>query len=139
MKKLLFFLVLFTSIHFFSTAGYIIRGITTWTPSENLKNYTLTFDASGTPIAAGSMYTSFGPGTAKNSIVIVNSISNIADIFPIALPGEPNEDYNIEVRDIHYVSYRDIYVLCGSRGVGNNTNAFVAFMSSNFSSMQFVE
>jgi len=56
MRKLLLFLVLFMSIHFFSTAGYIIRGITAWTPSEDLKNYTLTFDDISTAQLSKGIY-----------------------------------------------------------------------------------
>jgi len=44
-----------------------------------------------------------------------------------------------QVRDFHYISQTDMYVLCGSRGTGSNARAFVAIMPGTFNSMRFME
>jgi hypothetical protein len=137
MKKKLFFLVLCTILSFNAIAGYVIRGFYT-NDIPDLKNYTLTTDASGIPISASSMNT-FGGGTAKNSIVIVRSDVNGATVFNISLPSDPYP-LDVEVKDFHYESDGNRYVLCGSRETGlNTTAAFVAVINSNFTSMQFVQ
>lgn len=87
----------------------------------------------GVPISAASMST-LGSTTVKNAIVIVPSGSNAAYVFNVALPFESMLGTNTEVRDFHYVTELDRYVLCGSRG----GNAFVAEINSSFTSMEFV-
>ena len=134
MKKTLFFLALIVSVLHVSQAGYLIRSLTsTWTPPDNLQNYTLAFDGSGNPIAAAS--TIFA---GNNSIVIVHANSNVAHFFPV------NTDANlpIEVRDFHRISTQDAlvaYLLCGSVGTGSTAHAFVAVIDGGFLNMQFME
>ena len=136
MKRNLFLLFFCTLLSFNAIAGYLIRGVYT-SDVPNLKNYTLTIDASGVPISAASM-NSLGTGTVKNSIVIVRSDISGAYVFPIALPSDPYP-LDVEVRDFHYDSENDKYVLCGSRETHSNTTfAFVAVINSNFTAMQFM-
>jgi len=137
MKKLLFS-VLIMSVLFTAQAGFIIRGIDLiWDPDANFRNYTLTFDGSGNPISVGSVHTTFGTDMGRNSILFVNANTNAATVFLISnLFG----DSNIEVRDCHFFSNENRYVLCGSRQIGlNPSHAFVAVVDGGLSSMQFVE
>ena len=140
MKKTIFFFALIMSMLFTAQAGYVIRGITSTDVLPEFKNYTLTFDASGNPISFASMNTSLALGTKKNTIVVVHSNSNNSEIFPVYIIGEdPFADYDIEVRDVQYSKYNDTYVICGSRKIGSNPNAFVAVIDRNFSTMLFVQ
>jgi hypothetical protein len=96
MRKKLFFFALIMSMFYFSNAGYIIRGITTTIDPSEFKNYTLTFDNGDQPISAGALYSASASGTRKNSIVIVRVNTNVANVFPIVLPGDkPDADYNV--------------------------------------------
>jgi len=133
MKKILFSLTLITSILFTAQAGYVIRGINTSIQPSYLKNFTLTFNASGEPVSAGSMIHPIYPG---NSIVIINAYNNLATFFPVLYGGE---DLYIEVRDFHYIPIRNIYVLCGSRGEGVNARAFVAVINISSNMMLYNE
>jgi len=133
MKKLLFFLTLILSIFCTAKAGYLIRGVTTFIDPSYLKNYTLTFDGNGEPIAAASM---LQPGTGRESIVVVQANNTRAYLFPVNIDIE---NLPIEVRDFHYLNYDDSYILCGSRGIGTNARAFVARINRTLSSMDFME
>jgi len=73
MKKILFSLTLILSIFSSVHAGYVIRGINAWALPQNLKNYTLTIDNNG-PVSAASMYSTWGNGSGRNSIVILYPI-----------------------------------------------------------------
>ncbi|MCL2041127.1 MAG: hypothetical protein FWG84_03685 [Bacteroidales bacterium] len=69
MKKLLFS-VFIMSILFTAQAGYVINGISVNNADfGNLMNYTLLFDGSGNPIAAGTM--NVAPGSGRNNIAIL--------------------------------------------------------------------
>jgi len=120
-------------------AGYLIRGITITPVTPDIRNYTLTFDVGDRPISIGSMFTPYALGSKNNSIVVVHANSNMADIFPVVIPGEPEANYNIEVWDCHLDLKNEVYVLCGSRGVGLNTQGFVAQIDLSFTSMRFIE
>jgi len=136
MKRNLFLLVFCTLLSFNAIAGYLIRGVyTNYFP--DLKNYTLTTDVNGVPISAASMNTST-LNNAKNSIVIVRSDITGAYFFPIAFTSDPYP-LDVEVRDFHYDREHNEYVLCGSRETDfNTTEAFVAVIDNNFTSMDFV-
>jgi len=134
MKKLLLFLIFIIYFIFNSFCGYEIRGVyINYIPE--LKNYTLTFDENGVPIAAASMSTT-GSSTVKNAIVIVRSGSNtVTTVFTIVLPYESLLGSNIEVRDFHYVASTGKYILCGSRA----ESAFLAEINSTLTTMRFIE
>jgi len=124
------------SILFTAQAGYVINGISVNNADfDDLMNYTLLFDGSDNPIAAGSMHTGLAPGNGKNSIVIIHENSPWADVFPIQLAGTSLVD--IEVRDFN--RFRDRYIICGSCQTSTSLNAFVAVIDGNFSTMQFCE
>jgi hypothetical protein len=139
MRKLLLFLTLFMSFSFTVMAGYVIRGIPITPPSDDLKNYTLTFDQNDEPISAASMHTTLAPGTGKNSIVIVQANFSGAYLFPIMLVYDPNLPNDLVIRDFHYDWDNDNYVLCGSRQLGSVTSAFVAVINATFTLMKFFE
>ena len=131
MKKLLFFLVFSVSIFFTAYAGYVIRGINVSFSLNNLKNYTLTIDGDGNPRAAASLHTNLGISMGRNTIAIVPSYYSP---FPVpCFPVFPNleEDFDIEVRDFHYVSSNDTYVLCGARITSSHSYAFIAEIDLN--------
>ena len=132
MRRLLF-LTLSMSMLLTAQAGYVIRGISVNHPNaENLMNYTLTFDGSNNPIAAGTMHTSFAFGSGRNCIVIIDANSSGATAFRIPW-------YDIEVRDFHRIA-DDEYVLCGSRRIDDSEDcAFVAVITSGFTVMDFYE
>jgi len=97
MKRIPLALAFILSLLFTAQAGYIIRGVTTSPPpATDLMNYTLTFDATGEPIAAASMNHSNG----THSIVIVRANTNAAHIF--THPADANAD--IIVKDFQYIS-----------------------------------
>ena len=96
MKKLLLSFALLMSILFTANAGYIVRGIRINTSFDDLKNYTLTFDQYGDPIAATSLEY---PTVGWHCIAIIKANSNTAHIFPnIADPRA----VEIIVRDFHW-------------------------------------
>ena len=131
MKKLLFS-ILIVSIFFTAQAGYMIRGIYT-VPPVDLKNYTLTFNENGEPVAAASVIDHAG----IHSIVIVNANSNAARIFHAdAIDGV---NLPVEVRDFHCSKTDEQYVLCGYRGTAANRHAFVATVDMVLSVMLFME
>ena len=139
MKKSLFFLVSIICLFFTVQAGYIIRGINTIVRPDNLKNLTLSFDNDG-PVSAASMYSSLGGGNGRNTIVIVPSDPLLpATYFPLSFTPGQDQYFNIVVRDFHYVSTDDKYVLCGSREVGSSARAFVAVIEGDLSSMHYME
>ena len=139
MKKVFFILMFIMSIFCTASAGYVIRGISAPIPYDNLKNYTLTFNHDSEPISAASMHTTYAPGAGKNTIVIIQSNTNAAYLFPISLPFVPDDIPNdVEVRDFHYYKENDTYVLCGSRRSVFGTRAFVATIDHYFN-MQFME
>jgi len=112
MKKLLLFLVLSSTFLFSANAGYVVRGINISVAYDDLKNYTLTFDGNNNPISAGSMFTTYAGGSLKNSIVIIPAYPFLLPIvFPLAYTSDYN--FDIEVRDFHYVGHSHKYVLCG--------------------------
>ena len=131
MKKLLLFLFFGATIFFTAQAGYVIRGINVSFSLNNLKNYTLTIDGEGNPLAAASLHTNLGINMGKNTITIIPADQNpqLVPCFPVF----PNleEDFDIEVRDFHYVSGNDIYVLCGARITSSYSHAFVAVIDLN--------
>ena len=134
MKKLFFVLLLISSIFSTAQAGYIIRSVSGSINPSFLRNYTLTFDVTGNPVAAASM-----PYNGIYSIVIVHANSNAVQIFPtnIGITNLP-----IEIRDFHRISNDDAihsYILCGSRGTGANARAFVATIDGSLSTMRFME
>jgi len=139
MKKI-FIVTLILGIFCTAQAGYIIRGINTFIRPHSLRNYTLTFDHDNKPIAAASMYTSVADGAGRNTIVIIPESPVAATYFPVSL-GDFN--YSIEVRDFHYLSNAQKYVLCGSRGTALNSIAFVAVIDTdgagNLTTMQYCE
>jgi len=138
MKKV-FILVLILSIFFTAQAGYVIKGINVVYRPDDLKNYTLTVDSDG-PISAAAMYSPSGGGTGRNSIVIIpEDPTLVATCFPITISGGGDERFNLDVKDFHYLSNRQIYVLCGSRETYYNTNAFVAVIDNGFSTMEYYE
>jgi len=140
MKKIFLFSSLIMSIFVTVQAGFLIQGISITLPSEDLKNYTLTFRDDGTPISAASMHSSiYGSGIGKNSIIIIQSDVSGAYIFPIAPLSAPNIPNDIEVRDFWYDKRNEVYVLCGSRRSSLGTRAFVAVIDDLFSAMQFQE
>jgi hypothetical protein len=122
--------MLFLSILSTANAGYIIRGINTPSLSKYMKNYTLTFNQHGEPVAAGTM---IYPDTQEHSIVIVGADTNRAYVFPILI-----EDKNLimEVRDFHYLPVSKQYILCGSCGE-KFTRGFIAIVDDNFNFMTF--
>jgi len=126
MKKLLLFFTLIMSLFFTAQAGYVIRGINAFLPPDNLKNYTLAFNANGDPVSASSMYTASGGSTGKNTIVIISALQSTATCFPVSFL---NEYIDIEVRDFHYIPNGNKYVLCGSRRDNFSTRAFVAVIN----------
>ena len=128
MKKFLLFFVLIVSICVTAQAGYKIQGRTTTLIDLGFKNFTLTINNDDEPISAGSMLYA-----GEHSIVIVQANNPNAYVFPITING-----YNepIEVRDLQYLENR--YILCGSRGEGQSTHAFVAEIDANFTSMDFI-
>ena len=135
MKKLVFFLVLLSFI-FTVKAGYVVRGVFLSTEPNGLTNYTLTFDGSGNHVSAGSMHSTLGGGSGKNSIVIVHADPSLGDfIFPVIFPG----DYDIEVRDFHYIASTNNYALCGFRKTTYGGFAFVAVIDGNFTTMVYNE
>jgi len=136
MRKYLLIFALIMSIFFTAQAGYITRGFQ-MSVGTDLKNYTLSFDGSGDPIAAGTMHTASAPN-GKNSIVIIAAHNLLATVFPIPYSGSLPMLYDIEVRDFHRVS-EDMYVLCGSRQINSTVSAFVAVITHNFTAMQFYE
>jgi len=137
-----FFVALIMGSLFTAHAGYVIRGINAYNIGfEDLKNYTLSFDAGNNPIAAGSMYWVAASGIGRNCIVIINANVNFpnAQVFSIPLTGyDPDVEHNIEVRDFKKIR-NDIYVLCGSRQVDNDVHAFVAVVTNGFTTMRFCE
>ena len=139
MKKLLLLSALVMSIFLTAQAGYVIRGIQTYVSSDDLKNYTLTFYKDDGPICAASMYTTSAPGVGKNTIAIIRANTSAAHLFPLVLPNDIPAINNVEVRDFHYDASSDSYVLCGSRQLGNTTNAFVAIINHDFTQMRFFE
>ena len=139
MKKI-FVLTLILGVFCAAQAGYVIRGIDVNLPPHytDLKNYTLTFRPDGVPISAASMHTTHASGMGKNTIVIIQSNTNTAYLFPIALVDVPFND--VEVRDFHYDQSNNVYVLCGSRQATLGAPcAFVAVIDAGFSSMHFME
>lgn len=137
MKKFLFFSVLIMNSLSNLQAGYVIRGINaTNVAYTDLMNYTLTFDGNGNPIAAGSVHSIYGPVYGCNCIIIVRENTQWSTIFPIGMADVPVND--IVVRDFHYLG-NDHYILCGSRRVNAYTQAFIAILSNNFTTMQFYE
>jgi hypothetical protein len=140
MKKLLLLLVLIMSIFVTAQAGYVIKGISTISLPDDLKNFTIALNEEGVPISAASMYTSLGGGTGRNSIVIIPAdITDPATYFPALFPFGIDENYNIDVRDFHYIPNRDVYVLCGSRKANFYSRAFVAVIRGDLSSMMYNE
>jgi hypothetical protein len=144
MKKTSIFLILFLTFLLTANAGYMIRSVSALVPANEIKNFTLSFDSRGNPIAAGSMYSSLvgPPNTECNSIVIVHANTNQAQIFPIVLGTETYpEDYHIEVKDFHYVRATNSYILCGIRGADSSfqSYAFVATIDASLSTMYFKE
>jgi len=128
MKRILFVLSLILSLLCTVQAGYIIRSSPTWIPpATDLRNFTLTFDATGRPIAAASLNQPSG----MHGIVIVRTYSNLAHIFSFMV----DVNVDIVVRDFQYVSEDGTYLLCGSRG----SQAFVASINSTFTTMQFMQ
>jgi len=140
MKKQLFFLVLIMSILCPSMAGYRVRGINTFVPPQNLKNFTLTIDNGGIPVSAGSMYTNDGIGTGLNTIVIISSdpLINPSFAFPIDFLTS-GQNFNMLVRDFHYDVHNNKYLLCGAREIGASSRAFVAEIDGSLSIMTYVE
>jgi len=138
MKKLLLLIVFIMSILCSVRAGYVIMGIETNDPYySDLMNYTLTFDASGTPIAAATMRANSAYGTGRKCIVIVDAINQNTIVFPVSLTHLPSADYDIEVRDFHRVGNN--YLLCGSRESGGRISAFVAIIDGTFWTMDYIE
>jgi len=137
MRKFLFVFALIMSVFFTAQAGYITRGFQ-MSVGTDLKNYTLSFDDSGDPIAAGTMHSTLGIGNRRNSIVIIAAHNLLATVFPIPYSGIEPMLYDIEVRDFQRVS-EDMYVLCGSRQINSTVSAFVAVITHNFTAMQFYE
>ena len=139
MKKILLLLNIMMCIGYYAFAGYYIIGI----PSngvnyDNLMNYTLSFDGSGKPIAAATMFSNYAFGNGRNTIIILPSdILQPAHIFPLRLANEPKIQ-NVEVRDFKKVT-DDLYLICGSRQIDNDINAFVAVVYNNFERMLFYE
>lgn len=141
MRKLLLFLALIMSIFFTAQAGYVIRGITAYVPPYNLKNYTLALNEYGRPVSAASIYTSWGGGMGRNSIVIIpaDTLSPVF-YFPVSFSsGGLEETYNIDVRDFHYISNGNKYVLCGARKTNNYSRAFVAVIDGGLNTMRYNE
>ena len=126
MKKSFLFFALCMSILASTQAGYLIRGINTHGFSRNLENFTLTLNGENEPISAGT--TNYN---GANCIVIIQANDDIVSMFPIVID---DENYPIEVRDIHYIG-NDMYILCGSYGGGT---AFVAKIYGGFNFMDFV-
>jgi len=141
MKKFLLFFALIMSILFTANAGYVIRGINTTGYPQNLLNYTVALNKEGKPVSAASMYTTFfGGGTGRNTIVIVSTDplpTFFFTSFPISLGL--NEDFNINVRDFHYITSTNTYVLCGSRETATYSHAFVAVIDGNLTTMEYNE
>ena len=139
MKKV-FVLALVMSIFCAAQAGYVVRGIYVNPPyAQDLKNYTLTFNPGDVPVSAASFHSSNGGGIGKNTIVIIRSDIDGSYIFPIAPWSSPNVPNDIEVRDFHYDSYSNAYVLCGSRRSSLGTRAFVATIDVFFNNIDFME
>jgi len=139
MRKILVLLSMVICFVFSANAGYYISAIHSTNINYNdLMNYTLSFDASGKPIAAASMHSTSASGNGRNSIVIVPSNFLFpAHIFPFVLANEPPTQ-NIEVRDFQKVT-DDQYLICGSWQRGSLTTAFVAVVYNNFERMGFYE
>jgi len=136
MKKTLFIFILITSILSNLTAGYRIRGIDATTLDyDNLKNYTLCFDGTGTPIAAATMHETNATSIGKNCIVIINANDQSSTVFPIPITTQPIT-LDIEVRDFQKIG-QDFFVICGSIIIDNQTSAFAAILDATFSTMQF--
>jgi len=137
MKKI-FVLTLILSVFCTAQAGYVIRGINTFAKPHSLQNYTLTVDSNG-PVSASSMYTAWGSNTGRNTIAIISEAVGIpVTCFPI-LSSVPDERFYIEVRDFHYLSNINRYVLCGSRGTDLYSRAFVAVIDGGLTAMRYYE
>jgi hypothetical protein len=127
-----------------ANAGYIKRGISTLVAPNDIKNFTLAFDSRGNPIAAGSMHSSLAgpPSTGCNSIVIVHTNTNQAQLFPIVLGTEEfPEDFHIKVLDFHYERFTNSYILCGVRGENSpyRSYAFVARIDAGFTTIEYAD
>ena len=136
--------MLIMSIFFTAQAGYVIRGIDmSITPSYyDLKNYTLTFNQNGEPVSAASVHMPIvGGGNGRNTIVIVTTEPPILPLPPsicFPIPGF-NEDFDIEVRDFHYIPEDAMYVLCGSRKTNTYSHAFLAKIDGGLTTMTYNE
>jgi len=139
MKKLFVFALIMSMLFVTARAGYVFRGMNVSAADQNLKNYTLTVDNNG-PVSAASTFTSSGEGHGRNSIVIIPADQIFPDAyFPISFSGA-NEDFDIEVRDFHYISGNNsMYVLCGSRETATDSRAFVAVIDGNLTTMHYNE
>ena len=137
MKKI-FVLALILGIFCTAQAGYVTKGINTFIPLYDLKNYTLTLDGNG-PVSAASMYTTLGNGLGRNSIVVIPVTSLSGTYFPVPFLSGSEENFNMEVRDFHYVSSNNTYVLCGSRETASYSRAFVAVIDGGLNAMFYNE
>jgi len=126
MRKYLFIVALITGIAFTAQAGYVVRGIPNANQHyNNITNFTLTLN-NEEPVVAGSMHYSFGHGSGRNTIVIIGADPYFPNVhFPLTI-GDDDEEFNVEVRDLHYDKDSDKYVLCGARKNDVISHAFVA-------------
>lgn len=81
---------------FSANAGYVVKGKNIFSKSDKLKNFTLTIDPNGAPLSAGSMFTNFGDSNGLNTIVIIDTSSNIS-IPAVIFPFTFGEHFDIEV------------------------------------------
>jgi hypothetical protein len=106
-------------------------------------NYTLALDDTDNPIVAASMFTTWGGGYGRNTIVLVWPGITPGPIsypcFPISFPAIPNDYFNINVRDFQYIPAFNKYVLCGSRETETYSRAFFAVIEGNFTAMEYNE